>query len=48
MFMENKMQRLDYRLHYKSSSFWTRFKQNLVYLPGALVIVYGFWLTLTA
>ena len=27
---------------------WLRFSHRLVYLPGAVVLIYGFWLSLTA
>ena len=27
---------------------WFRVRQALVYFPGALVLIYGFWLSLTA
>ena len=42
------MHRLDYRHSYRSSNLWMRFRQRLVYLPGALVLAYGFWLSLNA
>ena len=42
------MQRQEYRHSYRGTSIWYRFRQRLVYLPGALVLAYGFWLSLTA
>ena len=27
---------------------WSRFRDRLVYLPGAAILTYGFWLTLAA
>ncbi|MGB5329792.1 MAG: hypothetical protein WBO58_16365 [Gammaproteobacteria bacterium] len=27
---------------------WILFSHRLVYLPGAVVLIYGFWLSLTA
>ena len=27
---------------------WSRVKERLVYLPGGLILLYGFWLSLTA
>ena len=42
------MQRLEYRHNYRNTNLWMRFRQWLVYLPGALVLAYGFWLSLTA
>lgn len=41
------MQRLYDRHRYRNASIWLRFRQRLVYLPGALVLLYGFWLSLT-
>ena len=26
---------------------WTRLKQQMIYLPGAVILVYGLWLSLT-
>ena len=42
------MQRLDDRHSYRGTTIWMRFKQRLVYLPGALILLYGFWLSLGA
>lgn len=27
---------------------WNRIKERLIYLPGAVVLVYGFWLSFNA
>ena len=27
---------------------WQRLRERLIYLPGAVILAYGFWLTLTA
>jgi len=37
------MQRQVYRLQNKDFNIWDR----LIYIPGALVMLYGFWLSLT-
>ena len=42
------MQTLYYRQTRRGAGLWNRFLERLVYLPGALVLAYGFWLSLTA
>lgn len=42
------MQRLDFRHSYRGTNVWNRFRDRLVYIPGALVLAYGIWLSLTA
>ena len=42
------MQKRDYRHSFRGASVWTRFRHRLVYLPGAMVMLYGFWLSLNA
>ena len=41
------MQQLDYRHSRRGGGFWNRIVERLVYLPGALVLMYGFWLSLS-
>ena len=41
------MQDLDFRYINQRLNAWARVRQRLVYLPGAMVLAYGFWLTLT-
>ena len=42
------MQPLDYRYPRRAAGLWNRLAERLVYLPGALVLIYGFWLSLSA
>jgi hypothetical protein len=42
------MQILERRDQGKVINTWILFSHRLVYLPGALVLIYGFWLSLTA
>lgn len=39
------MARRNYQNH--SGIEWLHLKQRLVYLPGAVILAYGFWLSLT-
>ena len=32
---------------HQSSIDWSRVRERLVYLPGGLILLYGFWLSLT-
>jgi hypothetical protein len=43
---EVKMERQNYQFHFSID--WSRLTNRLVYLPGAAILAYGFWLTLTA
>ena len=36
------------RRHQRIGIDWTRLMQQIIYLPGALVLLYGFWLSLSA
>jgi len=40
----------DHRGNYpeKAAGTWKRIINKLVYLPGAMVMIYGFWLSLSA
>ena len=40
------MERQNYQIHFSID--WSRFMSRLVYFPGAAILAYGFWLTLTA
>ena len=40
------MERQNYQNQFSTD--WSRLKDRLLYLPGALILGYGFWLTLTA
>jgi len=42
-----KMEHLNYRVFHRPSSIWLKLKQRIIYLPGAAIILYGFWLSLT-
>ncbi len=42
------MQPLDYHHPRRAAGSWNRFVERLVFLPGALVLIYGFWLSLSA
>ena len=42
------MQQFDIRDEHRNLAFRPKFMDRLIYLPGAAVIVYGLWLTLTA
>ena len=42
------MTKLDIRQPVRLSEFWLRLRHRLIYLPGALVLLYGFWLALSA
>ena len=26
---------------------WSRLRQHMIYLPGAVILIYGFWLSLS-
>ena len=39
------MTKQDFRNH--SNFDWAQLKDRLVYLPGAVILVYGMWLTLS-
>ncbi len=41
------MQKQGYRLQSKNTKTWFRARDRLVYIPGALVLAYGIWLSLT-
>jgi hypothetical protein len=41
-----KMERQNYQFHFSID--WSRLTNRLIYLPGAVILSYGFWLTLTA
>ena len=41
------MHKLDFHLR-RGVSGWTRIRERLIYLPGAVVLIYGFWLSLSA
>ena len=40
------MERQNYQILFSID--WRRLKNRLVYVPGAAILAYGFWLTLTA
>jgi hypothetical protein len=42
------MQKQDIRQPVRHSALWPRLRQSLIYLPGALVLLYGLWLALIA
>jgi len=43
------MQGLDYRDQRKTNATgWTRLSERMIYLPGAVIILYGIWLLLTS
>ena len=42
------MQKHEYRLSSKYVNAWLHLRERLVYIPGGLVLLYGFWLSLTA
>ncbi len=42
------MQKQDYHWQSKNTKAWFRVRDRLVYIPGALVLVYGLWLSLSA
>jgi hypothetical protein len=42
------MRKQDYRLPIKDGDIRNTLLQRLVYIPGALILVYGCWLSLTA
>jgi len=42
------MQKQGHRLVNKNFNAWLRLRERLVYIPGGLVLLYGFWLSLTA
>jgi len=42
------MQTLEPRYQGKVINTWILFSHRLVYLPGAVVLIYGFWLSLIA
>jgi hypothetical protein len=39
------MERQSYQIHFSID--WPRLKNSLVYVPGAAILAYGFWLTFT-
>jgi len=41
------MEQLSYRDQRKLITGWSKLKQRIIYLPGAVIILYGFWLSLT-
>ncbi len=41
------MQRQGHHLENKDFNFWFQIRNRLVYIPGALVLIYGFWLSLS-
>ena len=41
------MRKHDYRLQIKDGDIRKTLLQRLVYIPGALILVYGCWLSLT-
>jgi len=41
------MQRQVYCLENKDFNIWFHIWDRLIYIPGALVMLYGFWLSLT-
>jgi hypothetical protein len=38
---------LDVQDYQKPSSGWSRLINRLIYLPGIVIVLYGFWLSLT-
>ena len=40
------MQRQVYRLDHKNMNLWFHILDRLIYIPGALVMLYGLWLSL--
>jgi hypothetical protein len=40
------MERQNYQIYFSID--WSRLTNRLVYLPGAAILAYGFWLTFTA
>lgn len=38
---------LDVQIQQNSSSGWSRLINRLIYLPGAVIILYGLWLSVT-
>ena len=42
------MQKQTYHLQNKHINLWFHVRDRLVYIPGALILIYGFWLSLTA
>ncbi len=42
------MQKQSHRLANKYFNAWSHVRVRLVYIPGGLVLLYGFWLSLTA
>ena len=41
------MEQSAYRDQRKLTTTWSMLKQRIIYLPGAVIILYGFWLSLT-
>jgi hypothetical protein len=41
------MEQYNYRDQHKALSTWSKLKQGIIYLPGAAIILYGVWLSLT-
>jgi len=41
------MQQLHYREQRKLPTIWSKLTNRLVYLPGAAIILYGLWLSMT-
>ncbi len=42
------MHKLEIRHTGRPMGLWVRLRQRLIYLPGAVVLLYGFWLSLSA
>lgn len=40
------MQTVDYRINQHKPALWNRIRAKLIYLPGAMIIAYGSWLSL--
>jgi len=43
---EVKLERQNHQIHFSID--WSHLTNRLVYLPGAAILAYGFWLTFTA
>jgi len=42
------MQTPEHRYRGRAIDTWLQFSHRLVFLPGAMVLIYGFWLSLKA
>lgn len=40
------MQKQDYRLENKEANLWCHIRSSIIYIPGALILLYGCWLSL--